>query len=235
MHGCCRDAKLSVLRWDPLAYDLVLSSLHYFEGDSSLKAGRESFARPPLVVTDPQVCLGGEGGAGRGGGGSGVARRGRGVVERDGAGQGGVGWGGVGSEVVLGSLPFQYHSPTSSFISACQMLSRPISPRPASISLGCNHALHAECVQGRCAAVVMLRHQLALLPAMASEALALGMLDDAFGSSDEHSMRSGVSASVGNSFVENLGKMGIKEVCRQSWMHACCVCGGKACGLLQCG
>lgn len=47
----CRDAKLSVLHWDAGAHALAPSSLHYFEGDASLKAGRTQFPYPPLAVS----------------------------------------------------------------------------------------------------------------------------------------------------------------------------------------
>ena len=52
----CRDAKLSVLHWDAARHELAPSSLHYFEGDASLKAGRTLFPYPPLAVTG--ACLG---------------------------------------------------------------------------------------------------------------------------------------------------------------------------------
>ena len=47
----CRDAKLSVLHWDAGRGELAPSSLHYFEGDASLKQGREVFPQAPLAVT----------------------------------------------------------------------------------------------------------------------------------------------------------------------------------------
>ena len=53
---CCREAKLSVLAWDPEAAELAPSGLHYFEGDPALRAGRTVFPMPPLAVTDPQVA-----------------------------------------------------------------------------------------------------------------------------------------------------------------------------------
>lgn len=131
-----RDAKLSVLQWDPAIYDLAPSSLHYFEGDESLKGGRQAFARPPLVVTDPM---------------------------------------------------------------------------------------------GRCAAVVMLRHQLAVLPATESESAALGMVGDDpyapganfgggglnFGIGSGHT----VAAAVGNAYVDNLSKMNIREIRYAVFLH----------------
>jgi cleavage and polyadenylation specificity factor subunit 1 len=49
-----RDAKLAVLRWDAGAHALTPTSLHYFEGDEALKAGRAAFPRPPLAVADPR-------------------------------------------------------------------------------------------------------------------------------------------------------------------------------------
>lgn len=122
-----RDAKLSVLQWDPFTSDMVPSSLHYFEGDESLKAGRQAFPRPPVAVTDPA---------------------------------------------------------------------------------------------GRCAAVVMLRHQLAVLPATESESSALGMGDDPyalganFGAGSAAAVAAGetVAAALGNSYVDNLSKMNIREI-----------------------
>lgn len=48
-----RDAKLSVLAWDAARAALVVTSLHYFEGDPALKVGRRLFAMAPKVVTDP--------------------------------------------------------------------------------------------------------------------------------------------------------------------------------------
>lgn len=50
-----RDAKLSVLDWDDNAHTVHTSSLHYFEGDPSLRMGRTVFPMGPRVVTDPQV------------------------------------------------------------------------------------------------------------------------------------------------------------------------------------
>jgi hypothetical protein len=51
----CREAKLVVLDWDVKADSIVVSSLHYFEGDAGLRAGRTVFPLPPRVVADPQV------------------------------------------------------------------------------------------------------------------------------------------------------------------------------------
>ena len=53
--GQCRDAKLSVLDWDDSAHTIHTSSLHYFEGDPSLRMGRTVFPLGPKAVTDPQV------------------------------------------------------------------------------------------------------------------------------------------------------------------------------------
>lgn len=50
---CHRDAKLSVLAWDAARATLVATSLHYFEGDPALKAGRRLFPMAPKAVTDP--------------------------------------------------------------------------------------------------------------------------------------------------------------------------------------
>lgn len=114
-----RDAKLSVLQWDPASHDLVPSSLHYFEGDESLRAGRQAFARPPLVVSDPR---------------------------------------------------------------------------------------------GRCAAVLMFRHQLAVLPATEAEAeaAALGVVTEG---------EALTAAAVGNSYIDNLGKAGIRDVRDAVFLH----------------
>lgn len=53
--GNDRDAKLSVLDWDDNSHTIHTSSLHYFEGDPSLRMGRTVFPMGPKVVTDPQV------------------------------------------------------------------------------------------------------------------------------------------------------------------------------------
>ncbi len=50
-----REAKLSVLYWDEEAAELAPSSLHYFEGDPALRAGRTVFPMPPLALTDPEA------------------------------------------------------------------------------------------------------------------------------------------------------------------------------------
>lgn len=128
-----RDAKLSVLQWDPFTSDMVPSSLHYFEGDESLKAGRQAFPRPPIAVTDPA---------------------------------------------------------------------------------------------GRCAAVVMLRHQLAVLPATESESAALGMGDDPYALGANFGTGSAaaaagemVAAALGNSYVDNLSKMNIREIRDAVFLH----------------
>ena len=71
-------------------------------------------------------------------------------------------------------------------------------------------------VQGRCAAVLMFHTQLALLPAMETEGLELDlMMDDPYGEGVEGpggAPAELVSATVGNSYVVNLTKMGIKQV-----------------------
>lgn len=144
-----RDAKLSVLQWNASTCDLVPSSLHFFEGDESLKSGRKVFPRPPLVVTDPA---------------------------------------------------------------------------------------------GRCAAVVMFRHQLAILPAIESETAALGVVGadeanlyggDGGGKNKEtrnndavskhnnllHGGESETVATVGNSYVDNLSKLGIRDVRDAVFLH----------------
>jgi cleavage and polyadenylation specificity factor subunit 1 len=48
-----RDAKVSVLRWNASTFELECSSLHYFEGDVSLKAGRVCFPSGPFCAVDP--------------------------------------------------------------------------------------------------------------------------------------------------------------------------------------
>ncbi len=68
---------------------------------------------------------------------------------------------------------------------------------------------------GRCGAVLMFRHQLAVLPAVDSELLALGIAGEAEGQQDGGQGGqggAGGAAAVGNSYVDNLGKAGIKEV-----------------------
>ena len=55
---CCpRDAKLSVLEWDPSSHTLRTRSLHTWEGRGALtlglREGRRTFALPPRAVTDP--------------------------------------------------------------------------------------------------------------------------------------------------------------------------------------
>jgi len=119
-----RDAKLSVLRWDDSTFDLVPSSLHYFESDVSLKTGRLCFPSPPFLAVDPQ---------------------------------------------------------------------------------------------GRCAAVIMFRHQLAILPGTASEYDTLGILeaeaDPSGGQEQTNCPEKNVrTAAVGNSYLDNLGKVGVRDV-----------------------
>ena len=73
---------------------------------------------------------------------------------------------------------------------------------------------------GRCGAVVMFRHQLAVLPAVDYELLALGIVG---GEAEEAGMPGAAgggptaapavpAVAVGNSYVDNLGKSGVKEV-----------------------
>ena len=50
-----RDAKLSVLDWDDNTHNIHTSSLHYFEGDPSIRLGRTVFPHGPNVTADPQV------------------------------------------------------------------------------------------------------------------------------------------------------------------------------------
>ncbi|KAL3135407.1 hypothetical protein ABBQ32_007589 [Trebouxia sp. C0010 RCD-2024] len=125
-----RDAKLSVLDWDDNAHTIHTSSLHYFEGDPTLKMGRTVFPLGPKAVTDPQ---------------------------------------------------------------------------------------------GRCAALLMFHTQLALLPAMETEGLELDlMMDDPYGEGVEGARGAPaelVSATVGNSYVVNLAKMGIKQVKDIVFLH----------------
>lgn len=118
-----RDAKLSVLQWDLTSHSLTPSSLHYFEGDESLKAGRESFPRPPIVRTDPS---------------------------------------------------------------------------------------------GRCATVIMFRHQMAVLPAFESESVALGMTDMMDVAKENEGP---LTAAVGNSYVDNLRKIGIRDVRDSNFLY----------------
>ncbi|KAJ0968727.1 hypothetical protein J5N97_021604 [Dioscorea zingiberensis] len=56
-----QDAKISVLEYDDAMHGLRTSSMHCFEGPDwhYLKRGRESFARGPLVKSDPQGRCGG--------------------------------------------------------------------------------------------------------------------------------------------------------------------------------
>ena len=44
-----------MLDWDDNAHTIHTSSLHYFEGDPSLRMGRTVFPLGPKAVTDPQV------------------------------------------------------------------------------------------------------------------------------------------------------------------------------------
>ena len=78
-------------------------------------------------------------------------------------------------------------------------------------------------LQGRCAAVLMFHTQLALLPAMETEGLELDlMMDDPYGEGVEGPGRAStelVSATVGNSYVVNLAKMGIKKVQKGGCAH----------------
>lgn len=72
-------------------------------------------------------------------------------------------------------------------------------------------------LQGRCAAVLMFHTQLALLPAMETEGLELDlMMDDPYGEGLEGGPAGPagelVSATVGNSYIVNLAKTGIKQV-----------------------
>ena len=46
-----------MLDWDEKTHSIHTSSLHYFEGDPSLRMGRTVFPMGPKVVTDPQVAL----------------------------------------------------------------------------------------------------------------------------------------------------------------------------------
>lgn len=81
-------------------------------------------------------------------------------------------------------------------------------------------------VQGRCAALLMFHTQLALLPAMETEGLELDlMMDDPYGEGVEGARGAPaelVSATVGNSYVVNLAKMGIKQVHAPPHLHPQC-------------
>ena len=108
-------------------------------------------------------------------------------------------------------------------------------PEHLTVQIGCADAckilkwvfhLVADVIQGRCAAVLMFHTQLALLPAMETEGLELDlMMDDPYGEGMEGpggTTAELVSATVGNSYVVNLAKMGIKQVCTfvlASWRY----------------
>lgn len=82
--------------------------------------------------------------------------------------------------------------------------------------------------------MLMFHTQLALLPAMETEGLELDlMMDDPYGEGVEGPGRAStelVSATVGNSYVVNLAKMGIKKVQKGGCAHVgihishCSVC-----------
>lgn len=221
----CRDAKLSVLAWDPARHELAPSSLHYFEGDASLKAGRTLFPYPPLAATG--------------------------------------GWGGKwGLDHTCALMPMRFRR-TAPSLAPTHSLCLPAAP-----------PTHAD-PQGRCGAVVFFRHQLAVLPAVDSELLALGIsgteeellgmpgaeaaaaASAAAGGQAQQAGASGVgagaaqggtagaaaggaaaagpmaagAAAVGNSYVDNLGKAGIKEVggvVGPGWLGQCGRTGGSA-------
>lgn len=197
LHPACRDAKLSVLAWDAATAELAPSSLHYFQGDASLKAGRATFACPPLAATGA------------------AARRWAACCDAWGCCKAGTGtcWDRRGSPVATPSLR------------TC------LSPRADPL--------------GRCGAVLFFRHQLAVLPAVESDLLALGLTADgqeeallgllgvdgaptpggpsagaaqggtagaAAGGAAAAGPAAAAAAAVGNSYVDNLGKAGIKEV-----------------------
>lgn len=98
------------------------------------------------------------------------------------------------------------------YILAFASLALPVS------SYALSDAVSTSCValQGRCAAVLMFHTQLALLPAMETEGLELDlMMDDPYGEGVEGPGGAStelVSATVGNSYVVNLAKMGVKKV-----------------------
>eukprot|EP00887_Chlorella_sp_A99_P001781 scaffold19.g1781.t1 len=79
---------------------------------------------------------------------------------------------------------------------------------------------------GRCAAVVMLRHQLVVLPAVASEAAALGIASPRSPGAAgllgpellEGELAPG-SATLANSYVDNLAQSGIKEIRDATFLH----------------
>lgn len=56
-HVHSRDAKLSVIDWDDSNHCIHTSSLHFFEGDPSIRLGRTVFPNGPAVRADPQVRL----------------------------------------------------------------------------------------------------------------------------------------------------------------------------------
>ena len=152
------------------------SSLHYFEGDASLRQGRAAFPQPPLALA------GGVGWVGCSGG-----RR----VVRCGC------FAGLGRTLPppIALTPLPQPPPT------------PPHPHP-----------HPD-PEGRCAALLLYRHQLAVLPAVASEAAALGMAPGDEGGGAP------AAAALGNSYVDDLGRAGIKEVSVGCLGVCGCVCG----------
>ena len=95
-------------------------------------------------------------------------------------------------------------------------------------------------LQGRCAAVLMFRHQLAVLPAMAAGASLGEGLDELLADNHEASASEGrrgaaperaaaaaagpAAASLGNSYVINLGALGIREVRCRHFLRPPAIC-----------
>ncbi|WPT15031.1 Cleavage and polyadenylation specificity factor subunit 1 [Picochlorum sp. SENEW3] len=75
--------------------------------------------------------------------------------------------------------------------------------------------------EGRCAAVIMFRHQMAILPAI--EPLGsdeMGLFGDPDPSSiGERQEQSVPTASVGNSYIDNLGKVGVRDIRDAVFLH----------------
>jgi hypothetical protein len=145
-----RDAKLSVVEWDPAQQSLRTSSLHSFEGDPALRGGRTSFP-PPRLAADPQ--------ARRGGGavfaGTRAKRRGR------------------RARWQLQRLPrgASYRARSAGDGSTAARFCCPPPPRVAPVLAPRPSPRPRRSTQGRCAAAVVYGRHLALLPALEAEAL----------------------------------------------------------------
>ena len=89
--------------------------------------------------------------------------------------------------------------------------------------------IHAALRQGRCAVMVFLKHQLAVLPAMAAvgdafEEMLIGAAPAENGAADARGTDGTLeaAASLGNSYVEDLSKLGVRDV-RPGTPGPCCV------------